>query len=289
MSGLLATRSAGSAIGEFLSSAPLVRKYEDLKAHVRSGVCERVETGPVTQTPRDISCSDVSFRYGNGPVVLDSASLTAEKGKITAIVGANGAGKTTLVRILGGTLKPTAGTVHTVGRESISELSQDFHRYELTVRQFVTLGIQRAVNDAELFAALACMEARDFVSALPLGLDTQLGEQWGGVDLSGGQWQRLALARTVLSQSPVWILDEPTSAVDAETETKIFGGLSKTSASATVLLVSHRAWTLRAADEICVLDGGRVVERGSYGELVHRDGMFRRMFLEQRIEESSTK
>ena len=117
--------------------------------------------------------------------------------------------------------------------------------------------------------------------ALPEGLDTRLGEQWGGVGLSGGQWQRLALARLILRNTDLWVLDEPTSAIDAETEEDIFTSLREIAAGHMTVLVSHRAWTLRHADRIYVMDAGAIVESGTYAELMARDSYFARLFASQ--------
>jgi ATP-binding cassette subfamily B protein len=114
------------------------------------------------------------------------------------------------------------------------------------------------------------------------GLDQQLGAQWdGGVGLSGGQWQRLSLARIHLRSAPIWILDEPTSAIDAEAEQDIFRELQRSKAQRITIVVSHRAWTLRGMDEILVIDEGKVVERGRYDELLATGGRFAEIFAEQ--------
>lgn len=114
------------------------------------------------------------------------------------------------------------------------------------------------------------------------GLDQQLGAQWeGGVGLSGGQWQRMSLARIHLRGAPIWILDEPTSAIDAEAEQEIFRELQRSKHGRITIVVSHRAWTLRGMDEILVVDGGRVIERGTYTELLARGDRFAEIFAEQ--------
>src|SRR5690606_29697521 len=149
--------------------------------------------------------------------------------------------KTTAVHGVLGLIEPTAGRVTVDGhdRATVGEsawlgqfglLTQEFGRYELTVRETVALGRPHQVSDDDVWTALEAAHAADFVRDMPDGLDTQLGEQWGGIGISGGQWQRLALARIHLRRAPIWILDEPTSAIDAEAEQEIFAELGRTRA-----------------------------------------------------------
>ncbi|MGO2585366.1 MAG: ATP-binding cassette domain-containing protein, partial [Brachybacterium tyrofermentans] len=162
-------------------------------------------------------------------------------------------------------------------------LTQEFGRFELTVREAVRLGSPREdVTDEEVWTALRSAHAEAMVEAMPDGLDQQLGEQWGGVGISGGQWQRLALARIYLRDAPVWVLDEPTSAIDAEAEQEIFHELQRTKHTRITVVVSHRAWTLKEMDRIYVIDEGRVAEQGTYEELLALDGRFAAIFAEQR-------
>ena len=174
---------------------------------------------------------------------------------------------------------------------NVGLVSQDYGRYELTVRENLLLGLPQAaverLGDADLWSALSVACADDFVRGLEGGLDAQLGESFGGVGLSGGQWQRLALARVVLRDAPVWVLDEPTSAVDAETEEEIFARLKVAAGGRLVVLVSHRAWTLRGVDSVVVLDGGCVVEQGTYRELLKAEGKFMEIFKNQISEDSA--
>ena len=153
---------------------------------------------------------------------------------------------------------------------------QEFGRFEFTLRDAVALGSPEPVSDDEIRAALAGTFAAD----VPLG--TQLGQQWGGTGISGGQWQRLALARIRLRNAGVWILDEPTSAIDAEAEREIFAELRRTKDARITIVVSHRAWTLRDMDRIYVIDAGAVVQQGTYRELMAQPaGRFARLFATQ--------
>ena len=241
-----------------------------------------------------VRIENLSITYPNAekPVVR-GVSFKIERGQTIAFVGANGAGKTTLVHGILGMLAVHEGRVlfdntpvnalDSAERHRLATiLTQDFGRYELTVRQNLLMGISgRSATDEQLWDALNKAHAAEFVRTLPAGLDAQLGEQWGGVGLSGGQWQRLALARLILRNTALWILDEPTSAIDAETEEEIFASLREIAADHMTILVSHRAWTLRHADRIYVMDTGKIIESGTYTELMARDSYFARLFASQ--------
>ena len=241
-----------------------------------------------------VRIENLSITYPNAekPAVR-GVSFEIERGQTIVLVGANGAGKTTLVHGILGMLAAHEGrvlfdntpvaTLDPVERHRLATiLTQDFGRYELTVRQNLLMGISgRSATDEQLWDALDKAHAAEFVRALPEGLDTRLGEQWGGVGLSGGQWQRLALARLILRNTDLWVLDEPTSAIDAETEEDIFASLREIAAGHMTILVSHRAWTLRHADRIYVMDAGAIVESGTYAELIAHDSHFARLFASQ--------
>ncbi|MFC0674046.1 ABC transporter ATP-binding protein [Brachybacterium hainanense] len=227
---------------------------------------------------------------------LAGLDLTVRQGQIIALVGTNGAGKTTAVDAIVGNIElgHDSGSVHVDGRTRadlgrdgwagyFGLLTQEFGRYELTVRQSLLLGTPRSdVPDEELWEALESAGAARLVRGFEHGLDQQLGNQWdGGTGLSGGQWQRLSLARIYVRNPPIWILDEPTSAIDAEAEQEIFRRLQATKDSRLTIVISHRAWTLRGMDEIIVLDEGHVVERGRFDELLSTGGRFAEIFAEQ--------
>ncbi|WP_205857687.1 ABC transporter ATP-binding protein, partial [Phytoactinopolyspora endophytica] len=251
-------------------------------------------TQKIAPSAENLVVSDVTHCYdGRDHAAITGVGLTAERGEMIALVGVNGAGKTTTVNAVLGLVEAYGGTVTVDGRNrtQIGEaawlgqfglLTQEFGRYEFTVRETVALGTpDDSVADEEIWAALDAARAGEFVRAMPDGLDTQLGEQWGGVGISGGQWQRLALARIYLRNAPIWILDEPTSAIDAEAEQEVFQELSRTKSERITIVVSHRAWTLRGMDHIYVLDDGTVVEHGTYEDLVQRRGRFYEMFAAQ--------
>ena len=161
-------------------------------------------------------------------------------------------------------------------------LTQEFGRYEMTVRDALALGTpEDEISEDALWSALGAARADGLVRSLPQGLDTMLGTRFGGVGLSGGQWQRIALARIHLRGAGIRVLDEPTSAIDAEAEQEVFAQLRETAAEHLTIVVSHRAWTLRGMDRIHVIEEGRIVESGTYRELLAERSRFAQIFAEQ--------
>ncbi|MEV4262078.1 ABC transporter ATP-binding protein [Kribbella sp. NPDC049584] len=282
ITGLNAIRQCGYAFGSIVTAAPQAMIYRRFVRSVppaaRQLVVPQVES---------VALEHVSFRYGDVPVLRD-VCIEARRGELVALVGVNGAGKSTAINLLVGSLSPACGQVLIDGKDAanLSEadrlgyfglLVQEFGRFEFTLRDAVGLGSPEPVSDQAVRTALAG------TFAAGLALDTQLGQQWGGSGISGGQWQRLALARIRLRNAGVWILDEPTSAIDAEAEREIFAELRRTKEERITIVVSHRAWTLREMDRIYVIDGGTVVQEGTYPELMARQtGRFARLFAAQR-------
>lgn len=298
ISSMSATSDASYTLGSVVSGTPIVDAYRRFTSEFQGEVGEASSSD--TDTPRadirSLHVRSVSYGYPHGATkALDNISLSAEKGQLIGIVGVNGAGKTTLVRIIMGLFKPSTGDVLINGEpinyfDDVSRtnifglLSQEFGRYELTVRESLLLGTRRDhVCDSELWDALDAARLRKAVEDLPNKLDSQLGEQFGGVGLSGGQWQRLALARIALRNAPVWILDEPTSAIDAESERAIFDDLASgpTKNDRITIVVSHRAATLRAMDRIYVIEEGQLIQSGTYLELLASPGRFHEIFREE--------
>jgi ATP-binding cassette, subfamily B, bacterial len=266
-----------------------------LEDHAREAVAKTApeEPAPVPPTLRHgIDLHGVSFRYGDEDVLRD-VTLHLPAGSSVAIVGENGAGKTSLVKLLCRFYEPTSGSITVDGvdlrrfdvaewRERLTGGFQDFARIELTLRESVGIGDIASVDDPVVVgAALGRVGAE-----LPVGLDQQLGQQWlGGVDLSEGQWQKVAMARAMMRQEPLLLLlDEPTSGLDAHAEHalfELFAGVAAESAARTgaiALFVSHRFSTVRMADHIVVLAGGRVVEQGDHESLMAAGGLYRELF-----------
>ncbi|SDS89386.1 ATP-binding cassette domain-containing protein [Microlunatus soli] len=292
LAGLTATRGAGFAYGDLMAIAPKVGAFRRLVGAV-PGAADRSDQQVVGDVAT-MEADDLTVTYpGAVHPALDGFSIRVERGRIIALVGANGAGKTTAVNALLGTVDCDRGTVCIDGTDLAGTtsagrlahfglLTQEFGRYEFTVDQSVRLGRPDGVaSEEEVWAALDSAHLADRIRELPDGLHTQLGPQFGGVGLSGGQWQRLALARIYLRGAGIWVLDEPTSAIDAEAEQQIFAELQRTKADRITIVVSHRAWTLKGMDRIYVLDGGRVVEQGGYEELLAARGRFAEIFSEQ--------
>ena len=249
---------------------------------------------------RDIRFKDVSFRYpGSDTLVLDHINLTIKRGQHVALVGENGAGKTTLLKLLAGLYQPVSGEVVVDGvplksvdvqtwHRQLGVLSQNFTQYDFaTAAENVWFGdVSKTPSQERVNAALREAEVAKFVAKLPKGVDSYVN-QWmesddgvKGVDLSGGQWQRLALARNFYRDSPIIILDEPTSAIDALAEARIFDRLFQQKQK-TIITVSHRLSTVEKADMIFMLAHGKVVEHGTHAELVAQHGAYYHMFESQ--------
>lgn len=235
---------------------------------------------------------DVTFSYpgGHAPAV-DHLSLEIRPGELIALVGENGAGKSSLVKLLLRFYDPTQGSIRLGGldlrqirpeelRERVGVLFQDFATYELTVRENVLMGrANRSPDDDRVLKALRDARADRLVQQLPRGLDSRTGRLFeGGHDLSGGEWQRLALARIMYRDADVWILDEPTSSLDPEAEAAVFAELKANLRGRIGIVISHRFSTVRVADRIAVIDDGRVTELGTHAELLAARGRYARLF-----------
>ncbi|MFL5447021.1 MAG: ABC transporter ATP-binding protein [Gemmatimonadales bacterium] len=246
---------------------------------------------------REIAFDNVSFRYGNGDLVLSDVSFLMPRGKVVALVGPSGAGKTTAADLLPRFHDPTSGQILMDGvpltqltRRSLRTLmgvvSQETVLLNDTVLANIAYGSPGATRDQVEDAAKAA-NASSFIAALPHGYDTMLGER--GTRLSGGQRQRIAIARALLRDPPILILDEATSALDTESERLVQQAIERLMHHRTVLVIAHRLATVRNADEIVVLDAGRVVQRGSHEELLQTGGLYRRLYdLQFRDEEPAT-
>jgi subfamily B ATP-binding cassette protein MsbA len=243
---------------------------------------------------REIVFDRVSFRYGDGDLVLSEVSFQLPKGRVVALVGPSGAGKTTIADLLPRFYDPTAGQILMDGvpltrlrrgslRSLMGVVSQDTVLINDTVHVNIAYGSPKATRQQVEEAARAA-NAAGFIETMPQHYDTILGER--GTRLSGGQRQRIAIARALLRDPPILILDEATSALDTESERLVQQAISRLMRERTVLVIAHRLATVRDADEIVVLDAGQVVQRGSHEELLRKGGLYRRLYdLQFRTEE----
>ena len=226
--------------------------------------------------------------------MLQEINFALEAGRHYALVGANGAGKSTIAKLMLGLYPPTGGEILINGKpiaewpqDALNGLFgvvfQDFARYSLTVRDNVVLRDRRNDGDALVAASLQEAGLGELVAGLPRGADTPLGKVLaGGVDISGGQWQRLALARSLATAAPVRILDEPTAALDPLAESELYRSYSQAAAGLTTLFISHRLGSTKIADRILVVDGGALGESGTHDELMRQEGRYAQMFTAQR-------
>ena len=237
----------------------------------------------------DIIFDDVTFAYSNRDNTFENLSLTLKAGKTTGIVGSTGAGKTTLTRLMLRFAQPSSGHIIWSGkdigewslkhlRSSIALVEQHITLFPTSILENIRYGRPTATND-DVYAAADAAEVTEFITTLPDGWDTMIGE--GGYRLSGGQRQRLAIARAVLKDAPMLILDEATSAVDNETEASLQRSIEYVSAGRTTVIIAHRLSTIRNCDIIMVMDGGKIVEQGNHEDLVEIDGIYSKLWRVQ--------
>jgi len=256
-------------------------------------------TDPPKTIPNNLSegiyLKEVNFTYPDtNTKVLDQVNLSFKKGEVVALVGENGSGKTTLVKLLCRLYDPSEGTIHWDNhnikdfkladlRQKISVIYQDFAKYFFSVTKNIQIADLQQSNSLEkIHAATSKSGATDFIEQLPNKYEQQLGRRFKkGAELSGGQWQKMALARAFYKEAEIIILDEPSSAIDPLAEATIFEHFHTLATNKILILVTHRLYNLKMADKIVVLQKGRVVEVGSHEALVAQKGLYLEMFEKQ--------
>lgn len=235
-----------------------------------------------------IELEDIHFAYPTAKEreILTGVDLKIEKGKVTAIVGNSGGGKTTLYKLFTGFYKPTSGTYRLNGvdfgtwdiqaaRKEFALVSQNVFLFPLTISENIAYG-KSGVTQEEIEAVCKMANIHDFITQLPEGYQTRVGER--GIKLSGGERQRISIARAFLKAAPILLLDEPTSAVDTETERLIQEAIDRVSKGRTVIIIAHRLSTIERADNILVMNEGKVIEQGNHHSLLERAGMYASLY-----------
>lgn len=256
---------------------------------------------PIASIPefKSLDFKRVSFKYpGTDNYILKDISFTIEKGKHYAFVGINGAGKTTITKLITGLYDNYDGEI-LVNKRNLKEYSQsqlkaicsvvyqDFARYSISLKDNISIGRIEGINSDEnnnlISEAVSTIELSDVIDKLPFGMNTPLGKiKSNGLDISGGEWQRVAMARSIINPAPLRILDEPTAALDPISESKVYEKFEEISNDSTTIFISHRLGSTKLADEIFVIGNGSILEKGTHNELMDNAGIYAQMYESQR-------
>ena len=287
-----------------LENISKVREYmKDLTEFIELQDTGTVESSPCLEEPdaepvelKSLEFIDVSFKYPSGDrLILNGLSFKLEPGKHYAFVGKNGAGKTTITKLLTGLYTEYEGEIQINGKElrkypastikaMFSVVYQDFARYYIPFKDNIMLGdIVGDVTEEKLKSISAQAGLEEIIKELKNGMDTPLGKiVEDGQDISGGEWQRIAIARSLISRAPVKMLDEPTAALDPISESRVYSEFEKLMQGKTTVFISHRLGSTKLADEILVIDDGKIIERGTHDDLMDEEGQYAEMFETQR-------
>jgi len=288
-------RGAVDVLGEIDNGVPFIEDFTAFE--FRASVLPPLRTSAPEHLPalESLELTSLGFTYpGTDAAVLRNLSVTVRGGEVVALVGHNGSGKSTLAKLLSGLYAPTTGAIlwngvdiaevdETVVRGSVALMFQDFAKFELTAFENVSFGeISARADRARVSAAVRSAGATELLASMPRGFETRLSRSFeDGVELSGGQWQRLALARAYFRDAPLVVLDEPAAALDPLAERALFEDLRALGAGRTVVMISHRFSTVRNADRILVLEAGELVEDGTHDQLMARRGRYAQLFSAQ--------
>jgi subfamily B ATP-binding cassette protein MsbA len=282
---LVSIASIGTQITEAFAGLDRIREILDM----RTELDEDATRAPIGRLGGAVGFEDVWFEYNPGQPVLRGVSFEAAAGTTTALVGSSGSGKSTLISIVMAFNRPTRGRVKVDGRdlatlrlmdyrEQLASVLQENFLFDGTIVENVGYAKPGATRD-EIVEACRIAHCDEFISQFPQGYDTVVGER--GIKLSGGQRQRVSIARAILANPRILILDEATSSLDSESEQMIQDGLRNLRSGRTTFVIAHRLSTIRSADQILVLEAGEIVERGTHAELLAANGRYRQLYDKQ--------
>jgi len=282
---LVSIASIGTQITEALAGLDRIREILDMPTESD----DDAQRAPIDRLHGDVTFEDVSFEYNPGVPVLNHVSFTAASGTTTALVGSSGSGKSTLISLVMAFNRPSRGRILIDGRDlsgvrlgeyraQLASVLQENFLFDGTIVENVGYAKPGATRE-EVMEACRVAHCDEFIKSFPQGYDTVVGER--GIKLSGGQRQRVSIARAILASPRVLILDEATSSLDSESEEMIQDGLRQLRAGRTTFVIAHRLSTIRSADQILVLEGGAIVERGAHAELLAAQGRYRQLYDKQ--------